>query len=209
MLNCNVISGDTVRVRWKSLRDGFRKELKKVPKAVSDDGGPTCSDYSTWPHFKRMYFLKDQFTYHASNEDLPSKQNRILREDHTETRDEQLESSQFSELDDASMDVLDIKVETFDLLDSNAQRPTSGIEPCTTKHGTKRSHEEDADSTPAETERTKLRVKEEERSNTSEEDVSFFESLIPHIKGLPPARKMLLRMKIQELIYNFVYKQEL
>lgn len=209
ILNCNFVSGDTVRVRWKSLRDGFRKEFKKVPKGMSGDAGPASSDYSTWPHFKRLYFLKDQFTSRPSSGDPSTKQNINLREDQTETRDEELESSQFSELDGASVDILDIKVETFDSLDSNVQQSTSSIEPFMTKHGTKRSHQEDTDSATAETERPKLRVKEDELNTTSEEDASFFESLIPHIKGLPPARKMLLRMKIQELIYNFVYKQEL
>jgi hypothetical protein len=176
---------------------------------VPGDAGFAPCDYSTWPHFKRLYFLKDQFTSRPSSVDPPPKQNRNLREDQTETRDEELGSSQFSELDYAPVDILDIKVENFDSVDSNAQQLTSSTEPCTTKHGTKRSHQEDNDSAAAEMERSKLRVKEEEHNTASEEDASFFESLIPHIKGLPPARKMLLRMKIQELIYNFVYKQEL
>jgi hypothetical protein len=162
-------------------------------------------DFSTWPHFKRLYFLKDQFPSHASSEDIPPKQNRILRDDQTETRDE--ESSQFSELDGASVDILDIKIETSESLNSDLQQATSSIDARTTKHGAKRPHHQDTVSTSSENEKQKLKTSDEEEK-TRDEDASFFESLIPHIKGLPPSRKMLLRMKIQELIYNFVYKQE-
>lgn len=175
---------------------------------MSGDVSLASSEYSTWPHFKRLYFLKDQFTSRPSSGDLPSKQNRILRDDQTETRDEDMDNSQFSELDGTSIDILDIKVESFDSLYSDEQQ-TSNTECCTTKHGTKRPHQEDTDSPSMETERRNLRAKEDEHNSAKDEDASFFESVLPHIKGLPPARKMLLRMKIQELIYNFVYKQEL
>lgn len=38
-----------------------------------------------------------------------------------------------------------------------------------------------------------------------DEDVGFFNSLLPHVKKLGPAKKLMLRMKIQELVYNTVY----
>lgn len=40
-----------------------------------------------------------------------------------------------------------------------------------------------------------------------DEDIGFFNSLIPHVKKLGPAKKLMLRMKIQELVYNTVYNQ--
>jgi hypothetical protein len=197
-----------VRNRWKSLRDGFRKELKKVPRGKSGEAGSAFSDYSTWPHFRRMYFLKDQFTSRPSSGDQPRKQKKILRDDQTETRDGELESSQFSELDGAPVDILGVKIETFDSLNSHEQQATSDIEPYIIKHGIKRSLPSDVDMRPAEPERPNLKISEDEYKTAKDEDTSFFESLIPHIKRLSPARKMLLRMKIQELIYNFVYNQE-
>ena len=208
LLTYNFILGDAVRNRWKSLRDGFRKELKKVPKGKSGEAGSAFSDYSTWPHFRRMYFLKDQFTSRPSSGDQPRKQNKILRDDQTETRDGELGSSQFSELDGAPVDILGVKIETFDSLNSHEQQATSDIEPYIIKHGIKRSLPSDVDMRPADPERPNLKISEDEYKTTKDEDTSFFESLIPHIKRLSPARKMLLRMKIQELIYNFVYNQE-
>ncbi|KOB77943.1 Transcription factor Adf-1, partial [Operophtera brumata] len=40
-----------------------------------------------------------------------------------------------------------------------------------------------------------------------DEDVGFFDSLLPHVKKLGPAKKLMLRMKIQELVYNTVYNE--
>lgn len=40
-----------------------------------------------------------------------------------------------------------------------------------------------------------------------DEDVGFFNSLLPHVKKLGPAKKLMLRMKIQELVYNTVYSE--
>lgn len=59
---------------------------------------------------------------------------------------------------------------------------------------------------------TEFYDEEEEVQKTSDavepakdEDVGFFNSLMPHIKKLGPAKKLMLRMKIQELVYNTVY----
>jgi hypothetical protein len=155
-----------------------------------------------------MYFLKDQFSSRPSSGDRPPKRSKILRDDKTESRDGELESSEFSELDGTSVDIVDVKVETYDPVDSHEQQLISNTESYTTKHGTKRPHPTDVDKRPVEPERPNLKVSEDEYKTTKDEDSSFFESLIPHIKRLSPARKMLLRMKIQELIYNFVYNQE-
>ncbi|XP_034836964.1 transcription factor Adf-1-like [Maniola hyperantus] len=40
-----------------------------------------------------------------------------------------------------------------------------------------------------------------------DEDIGFFNSLIPHVRKLGPAKKLMLRMKIQELVYNTVYNE--
>lgn len=179
-----------------------------MPKGTCGDAGLEFSDYSTWPHFRRLYFLKGQFTSHANSGDIPPNEKKILRDEQIDTRDGGSENSQFSELDGASMDTLDVKIETFDSLISNEQQQaTINNESCTVKHSAKRPYQPDVGIAPARIDRPTQKVSEDEYK-TWDEDASFFESLIPHIKGLPPARKMLLRMKIQELIYNFVYNPE-
>lgn len=46
-----------------------------------------------------------------------------------------------------------------------------------------------------------------ETGEPKDEDVGFFDSLLPHVKKLGPAKKLMLRMKIQELVYNTVYNE--
>jgi hypothetical protein len=99
-----------------------------------------------------------------------------------------LESSQFSELDGASVDNLDAKIETFDSLISNEEQVTPNMESCTTKLGTRRSYQLDVGNAPALIGTPALKVSED-KYKTRDEDARFFESLIPHIKGLSPARK--------------------
>lgn len=178
-----------------------------MPKGRCGDAGLESSYYSTWPHFRRLYFLRDQFTSHASTGGIPPKEKKISRDEQIDTRDGGLENSQFSELDGASVDILDVKIETFESLISNEQQVTPNIDSCTTKLSTNRSYQPDVGNASSRTDRPALKVTEDD-CKTRDEDASFFESLIPHIKGLSPARKMLLRMKIQELIYNFVYNPE-
>lgn len=47
----------------------------------------------------------------------------------------------------------------------------------------------------------------ESSETTKDEDIGFFNSLLPHVKKLGPAKKLMLRMKIQELVYNTVYNE--
>jgi hypothetical protein len=50
---------ETVKAKWKNLRDTFRKEFKKVPQSHSGDGGEQAPRYvGTWPHFGAMLFLQ-------------------------------------------------------------------------------------------------------------------------------------------------------
>lgn len=76
---------DEIRKKWKSLRDVFGKELKKVPDRRSgDEAPPNYETYTTWPYFESMLFLKDQMR--------PRKCDGNVRSDGTETID--IENSQ-------------------------------------------------------------------------------------------------------------------
>ena len=47
--------------RWKTLRDKFVREVKKVKKRKSGDSGPPYA--STWPLFSMMLFLADSIKH--------------------------------------------------------------------------------------------------------------------------------------------------
>nr|CAH7761978.1 unnamed protein product [Callosobruchus chinensis] len=59
------------------LRDYFRKELKNVPLPRSGDLGEEALKKSTWPHFKSLLFMKDQFLPRTSHTNLPDTADEI------------------------------------------------------------------------------------------------------------------------------------
>ena len=62
---------ETWKKRWKSLRDNFRIELKKVPVGRSGDPGLAVDQYlSKWPFFKIMFFLKDVMVWRKMSSKL-------------------------------------------------------------------------------------------------------------------------------------------
>lgn len=116
------------------------------------------SDYSTWPHFRRLYFLRDQFTSHASTADIPPKEEKSSRDEQIDTEDGELDNSQFSELDGASVDILGVKIETFEPVISNEQQVTLNIESGTTKLSTKSSYQPDVGNVSSRIDRSALKV---------------------------------------------------
>lgn len=53
------ISEETVKNKWKNLRDKFKKECKKIPKSRSGDSGDQASIYTgSWPYFESLIFLR-------------------------------------------------------------------------------------------------------------------------------------------------------
>jgi hypothetical protein len=154
-----------------SQDDPSGKECKPgaiLPSSISDNSSEEPSGDSNLPPLTGLCRQKDQFMSHASSKDLPLKKRKYLGDTQTDTRDGEVESSQYS--------------------------------------AARKKFKTHVANSSAETETPILKVTEDEYK-TMDEDISFFESLIPHIKTLSPARKMLLRIKTQELIYNFIYNE--
>jgi hypothetical protein len=186
----------------KGLRPGA--EMRKT---VTGDPGLEFSNSSTLPNCKHFFLQKCQLKPHASSGDIPPKENKNSRDDQTGTRNEGLESSKLSKFDGVPANTMDAETDASGPLSPNKQLAALSIDSHTTKHGTTRSSQTDIAYPSAEIQRPILKVSEDEYK-ARDEDISFFESLIPHTKGLSPERKMLLRIKTQELIYNFIYNKK-
>jgi hypothetical protein len=183
------------------------KHSAELPKRRSGGDGLELSKSLTSPSLK--YCLqKYQLKSHASNSHIQPKENKISWDDKADTRDEQLEGSKIIKFVGAPADILDVETEACGPLSSNEQQAALSIESHTTKHNSRRSYQTDVDNASTQTEGPMLRVSEDEH-NARDEDTIFFDSLIPHVKGLSLARKMQLRIKTQKLIYQFVYNEKL
>jgi hypothetical protein len=187
-----------------------RKKLKlsaEVPKTRTADPGLGSSDSSTCPHFKCLSFKKGNFISHASSGHIPHKEDKPSRDTQTHKRDEGSGSSKMIKFVGAPADVLDVDTEASGPLSPNEQQVALIADSHTTKHSNRHSCQKDVGNTPAHKEKPILKVSEDEQK-ARDEDISFFESLLSHTKRLSSARKMLLRINIQKLIYHFVYHQE-
>ncbi|PNF32547.1 hypothetical protein B7P43_G02421 [Cryptotermes secundus] len=174
---------------------GSGKECKpgdEVPERTTAD---VCLEFSNSSALTKLQ--KHQMNSHASRGEITPEKYKNSRSD--QTRGEEVESSELSKLDDVPADT-----DSSVLLPPNEQQTTSSIDWGTTNQVTWRSYETDVGNAPPEIQRPILKVGEEGHK-VRDEDTTFFESLIPHIQGLSPERKMLLRMKTLELIYNFIY----
>lgn len=166
-----------------------------MPEKRSGDGASQSTWQSSWQYFVSLYFLKDQFTVRSSTGNMPDVgHDNIVHEDNTHSG---VFESNMQDVDDS------INVNQPPL-------PEETIEANASTHnnkGLKRKRQNDADIGTAliRIEENKLRVLEKQHQKTTDEDLSFFESLLPHIRTLTPQKKMLLRIKMQELVYNFVY----
>jgi hypothetical protein len=87
---------EAVRNKWKSLRDGFTKRLKKIPVSAYGHTEVEFNNYTTWHYFKHLFFLKDQYTPNASSTDITPHEKKNLEDDLTDTRHEGSESLQHS-----------------------------------------------------------------------------------------------------------------
>ncbi|CAH1982190.1 unnamed protein product [Acanthoscelides obtectus] len=191
-----------VRTKWKNLRDTFRKELKKKP--VQRSGDEASSWTSSWQYFDSLYFLKDQFTARVSTGNLPeTEQNINILDEETNTQlSEHRSEPNKPNLDDSTY------ADKLPLTNDSSQNKSSlTITPTVNKLKRKNQNDTDVGAALIRLEEQKLRILEKEKK-TLDEDDCFFDSLLPHIRPLTPQRKMLLRMRIQELVYNFIYNDQ-
>lgn len=171
------VTRDEARLKWKYLRDQARKEVRK-------------SD-SEWEFLPKLQFLINQFNESEGTDTLMDDYNDP--EDHYDDLDPEQGSSsyymepaaevnQINEGNDAS-----VKDDEFDEFDTKPIIMETDF------------YEDDDEAQKVTGETDGVPAKDE--------DIGFFNSLLPHVKKLGPAKKLMLRMKIQELIYNTVYNE--
>ncbi|XP_050299105.1 uncharacterized protein LOC126737995 [Anthonomus grandis grandis] len=212
------VSKEAAKKRWKSLRDVFRNELKKLPKPKSGDETP--SNFSSkWTYFKILWFLKDQMTPRQLTGNLPtddnaSQLNEDVSNDHlfpddfddetSVTPDERIESEQL--LSDHNNQTI-----ATSSSDKNVrQEPTDCGHPPKrpAKRAAKRKEDFDIEEF-LKLEQQKIDVLKANNSVlstqsqiTQDDDYHFLMSFHAPLKKMRFETKMWFRLKMQELLYQ-------
>ena len=178
-----VFAEEAAKTKWKGLRDNFRRELKKIDKPRSGDGAPPHTP--RWIHYKALEFLRDVMEPGKTSGNIASPTICIEEPQDSEVTQLNVEqnevNSTFSE--DATSEVQDHSTTL------RAPKRKRGRGKCNT------SYQEEL--VRLEKQKLEWLSKQEEEQN---DDLNFFRSLVPHIKQLPPTRKLFLRSQFQNMV---------
>lgn len=193
-------SGDGCRRRWKSLKDNFRRELKKSEDTMIK---------SSWPFYDPLLFLKDQMISSFLVDPLEIQpQTKLQVFENSSNDDEKLESE---------LPIVEID-EEIKVFNTNDFMPTTSAPIERGRPGRKKKKQKlnDDDNEiivneiltndeiiPPPLITHDVTMKENEYENTSEsDDYFFFMSLIPHVQNFSSIQKLRLRNKIHQLIID-------
>nr|CAD7457944.1 unnamed protein product [Timema tahoe] len=181
------VSGDAAKIKWTSLRDVFRREIKRTLRtSIGHDG--ISQVRSKWVHFNSMLFLKDQMSIDTQS-GANFSQNYI---DGDTIKVEDADSvSNFP--DGGSLSYVDVG----DLGAMTSTSPSYPIQPPRRRKRRLTENEPEGDNSETGKQR-------EWFSNggqvVEDEDYHFLMSVLPSVRQVAPGRKTSFRMKVLELI---------
>ncbi|XP_050296731.1 uncharacterized protein LOC126750512 isoform X2 [Anthonomus grandis grandis] len=204
-------TSQTVKNKWRGLRDTYRKEFKKCTETRSGQEGGRGKE-STWPYYTAMLFLKDQFAPRIMQSSIPEPE-----------ADGELEND-VGEFDDSSEDDLDDESQLSAIASSNSKTEKNF------RSQSQRVAPDNPDITP-QTKRAKIakssafsklleieqkKLEEFKKKNApvtkkvdqEDADYHFLMSLLPYLKNVPEERKMIVRNKLQQVFCDEQYFQQ-
>ena len=190
------VAESIVKARWKNLRDSYRKIIKKLENLETDD--------PKWPYFKSMEFMRDiTLNTKPRNVDITMLKSEIvsIEPDYSITLSAMDEGMS---AEHSSLEFFDRRREN---VGSAGSQGTSGKQE--TKPGRPRIPEDlAAHFLELGNDRCKHeqdRISPSLRGLQEDDDFQFLLSLIPHLKQVPTGRKLPLRIRIEQLIYEELY----
>ncbi|XP_043471008.1 uncharacterized protein LOC122504142 [Leptopilina heterotoma] len=192
---------DGCRRRWKSLKDHFRRELKKSEDTLIK---------SSWPFYDPLLFLKDQMISSFLVDPLEIQpQVKLQVYENSSNDDEKFES-------ELPIVEIDEEIKVFNTNDFLPTTSTPVIERGRPGRKKKKQKLNDNDNEiivheiltndeiiPPPLITHDVVMKENEHENSSEsDDYFFFMSLIPHVQNFSSMQKLRLRNKIHQLIMD-------
>ncbi|KAG8275832.1 hypothetical protein J6590_077863 [Homalodisca vitripennis] len=197
-----LVTGETVKGKWKNLRDTFRRELKKVPGYRSGSDGDQAPKYTGhWPYFERMLFLRGVMTPRPTDSNMSvtdeeRNENNIGTITHESDPDDPGNSIQ-SHVDDVDVGSnSEVSRSVKNLYTSNNDQVQTA--PYISKRRKLTGSEQfNADILALEAKKINMLEKD---SDQNDDDLNFFKSLLPHMKTLPAVNKLFFRSKVQNML---------
>ncbi|XP_014216143.1 uncharacterized protein LOC106644942 [Copidosoma floridanum] len=217
-----------LKAKWKGLRDTFRAELKKEQVCGKNKHQ---RNRPVWIHFESLQFLKEQMVprpslwehnngnnvdYNKNHEngsttndsgDCQRSFSDSLSE-HIVARSTEHAANQDKNLKDESIPQRQVNFpvnesDEGEIMLQNISPEDVLLNATSNTNGLGMNGEGDSNSS--------ISIPPIERfsSHHCDDNYYFFISLLPHMRQLTPERRMFLRMKIQELVYEEVYKKNM
>lgn len=192
--------GSEAKAKWKGLRDSFRRELKKMPSKSTNKNWR-----SKWVYFDSMIFLKDVMKFKDKESFQRSSESLDSDDESKKQNGSQTTCGRLSEADEKK--------------DSSTRTTRSKSKTIPRK----KKRDIDSDYALMDAKKKKKRIKgenvevkdnleedleEEDEDDDDDDDLSFFKSLLPYIRRLPPLRKLQVRSQYQSILIDEMHKVE-
>ncbi|KAL3284827.1 hypothetical protein HHI36_018966 [Cryptolaemus montrouzieri] len=193
------------RKKWKYLRDQFSVEFGKIPKSRSGEPAPNYT--VKWPYFDSLLFLRDVVKPRTSGRNrTKTAVTTEVEEEMNNVRDEisiqgpDLDSDTLPNDDSITSGTSSVKTEYLEI-DYNHSLTTQRKR----KYDINSWNEEDENI--GQPELQYLQEKSNKRSRESDEDdhSSFFKSLLPYVRKIPPNRILSFRGRVQQIVDEYAF----
>ena len=208
-----------IKKKWKSLRDNFRTELKKVPFGKSGDIGLPVDQYlSRWPYFRMMFFLRDSMLWKKVPNSLVSSNEvqHVGQEPSSptpttesgEVNEPQLESNQNQELQTMNNE-MDVEKLTPSFQLASYEKPSRKRKSNLNVDNDSYIHLE-LENREVEKHRRQILLEENRRRKKEEDDADrhFLLSLLPSLAKVPEHKKLAIRIRIYEVLKEALLQEK-
>ena len=215
-----LFSVDIVKKKWKSLRDNFRVEMKKVPIGKSGDAGLPIDQYlSKWPYFKMMFFLRDSMVGRKMSGNLTAAATAMTSPAPISTFDREPNTNQCA----STIPFLQSRSERTDVAleeefpqENNTAKPRPHEK---VRNKRKRSRDQMENEPEAliaiekekvEIEKQKLQLLQQDNERREREendsDRHFLLSLLPMLRKVPEREKTNVEIRFKQVLHEAVYR---
>ncbi|XP_055909035.1 uncharacterized protein LOC129943767 [Eupeodes corollae] len=185
------ISGANVKLKWKNLKDTFRRVLRKAPRPVSGSEAPPTKP--KWPFFEMMAFTRQTI------EPDPTEGN--LREPESYSM---AQNRFFAETISDLLEEEDVTLSSVNMLTNSTPSTSTSCPQNVRKNKNKRASTYNLESEFLELEKERLQIlkKEVAKKEEDSDDLQFFKSLLPFMAQFNNFEKLEIRTDIQNIILD-------